>query len=37
LKTYLVSNGAIWLVSLKGKAANKDVDAIAAAKQRAGG
>jgi len=33
LKTYLVSNGAIWVVSLKGKAAKvKDVDVIAAAK-----
>ena len=33
LKTYLVSNGAIWVVSLKGKAARiKDVDVIAAAK-----
>ena len=33
LKTYLVSNGGIWIVSLKGKAAKiKDVDVIAAAK-----
>jgi hypothetical protein len=33
LKTYLVSNGAIWVVSPKGKAAKiKDVDVIAAAK-----
>ena len=33
LKTYLVSNGGIWVVSLKGKAARiKDVDVIAAAK-----
>lgn len=33
LKTYLVSNGAIWVVSVKGKAAKiKDVDVIAAAK-----
>jgi len=33
LKTYLVSNGAIWVVSLKGKAAKiRDVDVIAAAK-----
>ena len=33
LKTYLVSNGGIWVVSLKGKAAKiKDVDVIAAAK-----
>jgi hypothetical protein len=33
LKTYLVSNGAIWVVSLKGKAAKiKDVDVMAAAK-----
>ena len=33
LKTYLVSNGAIWVVSLKGKAAKiKDVDVITAAK-----
>ncbi len=33
LKSYLVSNGAIWVVSLKGKAARiKDVDVIAAAK-----
>ncbi len=33
LKTYLVSNGAIWAVSLKGKAAKiKDVDVIRAAK-----
>jgi hypothetical protein len=33
LKTYLVSNGAIWVVSLKGKAAKiKDVDVIRAAK-----
>jgi hypothetical protein len=33
LKTYLVSNGAIWVVSSKGKAARiKDVDVIAAAK-----
>ncbi len=33
LKTYLVSNGAIWVISLKGKAAKiKDVDVIAAAK-----
>jgi hypothetical protein len=33
MKTYLVSNGAIWVVSLKGKAARiKDVDVIAAAK-----
>ena len=33
LKTYLVSNGAIWVVSLKGKAAKiKDVDVIASAK-----
>jgi hypothetical protein len=33
LKTYVVSNGAIWVVSLKGKAAKiKDVDVIAAAK-----
>jgi hypothetical protein len=33
LKTYLVSNGAIWVVSLKGKAAKiKDVDVISAAK-----
>src|SRR5512139_1660910 len=32
LKTYLVSNGAIWVVSLKGKAAKiKDVDVISAA------
>jgi len=33
LKTYLVSNGAIWVVSLKGKAAKiKDVYVIIAAK-----
>ncbi len=33
LKSYLVSNGAIWVVSLKGKAAKiKDVDVINAAK-----
>jgi hypothetical protein len=33
LKTYLVSNGAIWVVSPKGKAAKiKDVDVISAAK-----
>ncbi len=33
LKTYLVSNGAIWVVSLKGKAAKiKDVEVISAAK-----
>ncbi len=33
LKKYLVPNGAIWVVSLKGKAAKiKDVDVIAAAK-----
>lgn len=33
LKAYLVSNGGIWVVSLKGKAAKiKDVDVIAAAK-----
>jgi hypothetical protein len=33
LKTYLVSNGAIWVVSLKGRQAKiKDVDVIAAAK-----
>jgi hypothetical protein len=33
LKAYLVSNGAIWVVSLKGKAARiKDVDVIAAAR-----
>ena len=33
LKSYLVSNGAIWVVSLKGKAAMiRDVDVIAAAK-----
>ncbi len=33
LKSYLVSNGAIWVVSLKGKAARiKDVDVITAAK-----
>ncbi len=33
LKTYLVSNGAIWVVSLKGKAAKiKDVDVMSAAK-----
>ena len=33
LKTYLVSDGAIWVVSLKGKVARiKDVDVIAAAK-----
>ena len=33
LKAYLVSNGAIWVVSLKGKAAKiRDVDVIAAAK-----
>ncbi len=33
LRTYLVSNGAIWVVSQKGKAAKiKDVDVIAAAK-----
>jgi hypothetical protein len=33
LKTYLVANGAIWVVSLKGKAAKiRDVDVIAAAK-----
>ncbi len=33
LKTYLVCNGAIWVVSRKGKAAKiKDVDVIAAAK-----
>ena len=33
LKSYLVSNGAIWVVSPKGKAAKiKDVDVIAAAK-----
>jgi hypothetical protein len=33
LKPYLVGNGAIWVVSLKGKAAKiKDVDVIAAAK-----
>ncbi len=32
LKTYLVSNGAIWVVSLKGKAAKiRAVDVIAAA------
>jgi hypothetical protein len=34
LKTYLKSNGAIWVVSLKGKAAKiRDVDVIAAAKR----
>jgi hypothetical protein len=33
LKTHLVRHGAIWVVSLKGKAAKiKDVDVIAAAK-----
>ncbi len=33
LKSYLVSNGAIWVVSLKGKAAKiKDIDVISAAK-----
>jgi hypothetical protein len=33
LRTYLTSSGAIWVVSLKGKAATiKDVDVIAAAK-----
>ncbi len=33
LKTYLVSNGAIWVVWLKGKAAKiKDLDVISAAK-----
>jgi hypothetical protein len=33
LKTYLVSHGAIWVVSLKGKTARiKDVDVIAASK-----
>jgi hypothetical protein len=33
LKKYLVPNGAIWVVSLKGQAAKiKDVDVIAAAK-----
>ena len=33
LKSYLVSNGAIWVVSPKGKTAKiKDVDVIAAAK-----
>ncbi len=33
LKPYLVSNGALWVVSLKGKAAKiRDVDVIAAAK-----
>ncbi|HEY4723369.1 MAG TPA: hypothetical protein VII92_16050, partial [Anaerolineae bacterium] len=33
LKSCLVSNGAIWAVSLKGKAAKiRDVDVIAAAK-----
>ena len=33
LKTYLVRNGGIWVVLLKGKAAKiKDVDVIAAAK-----
>ncbi len=33
LKTYLVSNGAIWVVSRKGKAAKiRDVDVISAAK-----
>jgi hypothetical protein len=33
LKTYVVSNGAIWVVSLKGKAAKiRDVDVICAAK-----
>src|SRR5512143_2857992 len=33
LKSYLVSNGAIWVVSLKGKTAKiKDVDVISAAK-----
>jgi len=33
LKKHLISNGAIWVVSLKGKAAKiKDVDVIAAAK-----
>ena len=33
LKKYLVSNGAIWVVSLKGKATKiKDVDVMAAAK-----
>ncbi len=34
LKNYLTANGAIWVVSLKGKAAKiKDVDVIAAAKR----
>jgi hypothetical protein len=34
LKNYLKPNGAIWVVSLKGKAANiKDVDVISAAKR----
>ncbi len=34
LKTYLVPNGAIWAVSLKGKAAKiRDVDVIEAAKR----
>ena len=33
LKPYLVSNGAIWVVSMKGKAAKiRDVDVISAAK-----
>ncbi len=33
LKAYLVSNGAIWVVSLKGKAAKiRDVDVMSAAK-----
>ena len=33
LKTHLVSNGGVWVVSLKGKAARiRDVDVIAAAK-----
>jgi hypothetical protein len=34
LKTYIKPNGAIWVVSLKGKAAHiRDVDVIAAAKR----
>ncbi len=34
LKSYLKANGAIWVVSLKGKAAKiKDIDVIAAAKR----
>ena len=34
LKSYLVPNGAIWVVSLKGKAAKiRDVDVISAAKR----